>query len=32
MAVATHIPTLRLVTSDGDIVADSNALQGLWTV
>src|SRR5436190_21502291 len=32
MAVAVHTPTLRLVTSDGDIIADSSTLQGLWTV
>lgn len=32
MAIAVHIPTLRLVTSDGEIIADSSTLQGLWTV
>ena len=25
-------PSLRLVTSDGDTIADSDTLQGLWTV
>src|SRR5437588_2140343 len=32
MAIAAHISTLRLVTSDGEIIADSDTLQGLWTV
>ncbi len=31
MAVATHTPTLRLVTEDGETIADSSTLQGLWT-
>lgn len=31
MAVAAHTPTLRLVTSDGETIADSSTLQGLWT-
>jgi Uma2 family endonuclease len=32
MAVAAHTLTLRLVTSDGETIADSSTLQGLWTV
>ena len=31
MSVAAHTPTLRLVTSDGQTIADSSTLQGLWT-
>lgn len=31
MAVAANISTLRLVSSDGETIADSTALQGLWT-
>jgi len=31
MAVAAHTQTLSLVTSDGETIADSNTLQGLWT-
>ncbi len=32
MAVAAHTSGLRLVTSDGETIADSSTLQGLWTV
>ncbi len=32
MAVAAHKPGLRLVTADGETIADSSTLQGLWTV
>jgi Uma2 family endonuclease len=32
MAAAADTPTLRLVTSDGETIADSSTLQGLWTV
>src|SRR5438477_6050783 len=32
MAATAHTPTLRLVTSDGETIADSSTLQGLWTV
>src|SRR5438093_3474593 len=32
MAGAAHTLTLRLVTSDGETIADSSTLQGLWTV
>jgi len=31
MAVAAHTQTLRLITSDGETIADSSTLQGLWT-
>lgn len=31
MAIAAHTSTLRLVTSDGETIADSSTLQGLWT-
>lgn len=31
MAVAAHTQTLSLVTEDGETIADSSTLQGLWT-
>jgi Uma2 family endonuclease len=31
MNITTHTPTLRLVTSDGETIADSSTLEGLWT-
>lgn len=31
MAVAVHTESLRLVTADGETIADSDTLQGLWT-
>jgi Uma2 family endonuclease len=31
MSVAARTPTLSLVTSDGETIADSSTLQGLWT-
>jgi Uma2 family endonuclease len=31
MAIAARTPTLRLVTDDGETIADSDTLQGTWT-
>src|SRR5438477_12508337 len=31
MAIAVYTPDLRLVTADGETIADADALQGTWT-